>query len=95
MCENWCQRISAGGVDALVTLTLRGAEVHGLRHWAHALRVAGLDLEVVGGVQGQLLDLVGQSVSNHRLDHPVVDLGVNVRAVVDDVACTWRRRLVS
>lgn len=88
--KNWRRNISAGGWDALFTLTLRGAEVYGLRNGAHALWVAGLDLEVVGGVQGQLLDLVSQSVSNHRLDHPVVDLGVHVRAVVDDVAWRWR-----
>lgn len=74
----------------LSRLTLRGAEVHGLRHGPHALGVAGLDLEVVGGVQRQLLDLVGQAVAHHRLDHPVVVLGVDVGAVVDDVPC--RRR---
>lgn len=61
--------------------------MHGLGHGAHALRVSGLDLEVVGGVQGQLLDLVSQTVSHHRFDHPVVDLSVHVCAVVDDVAC--------
>lgn len=68
-------------------LTLGSAEVHGLRHGPHALRVPRLDLEVVGGVQRQLLDLVSQAVSHHWLDHPVVILGVNVGAVVDDVTC--------
>lgn len=61
--------------------------MHGLRHGPHALRVPRLDLEIVGGVQRQLLDLVSQPVSHHRLDHPVVILGVDVRAVVDDVTC--------
>lgn len=61
--------------------------MHGLRHGAHALRVPRLDLEVVGGVQRQLLDLVSQAVPHHWLDHPVVILGVDVGAVVDDVTC--------
>lgn len=68
-------------------LTLRGAEVHGLRRGPHALGVARLDLEVVGGVQRQLLDLVGEPVPHHGLDHPIVILGVDVRAVVNDVTC--------
>lgn len=59
----------------------------GLGHGPHALGVAGLDLEVVGGVQRQVLDLVGQAVAHHRFNYPVVDLGVDVCAVVDDVAC--------
>lgn len=66
--------------------------MHGLRHGPHALRVARLDLEVVGGVQRQLLDLVGQAVPHHWLDHPVVILGVDVRAVVDDVTCHRKAR---
>lgn len=72
--------------DAVFQLTLRSAEVHGLGHGAHALRVSGLDLEVVGGVQSQLLDLMSQTVSHHWFDHPVVDLSVYVCAVVDNVA---------
>lgn len=76
-------------------LTLRSAEVHGLRHGAHALRVPRLDLEVVGGVQRQLLDLVSQAVSHHWLDHPVVILGVDVCAVVDDVTCARNAQIRS
>lgn len=65
--------------------TFGGAELHGLGHGPHPLGVAGLDLEEVGGVQGELLDLVREPVAHHGLDDPVVDLGVDVRAVVDDV----------
>lgn len=71
-------------------LTLGRSELHGLGHGAHALGVARLDLEVVDGVQRQVLDLVRQPVSHHWFDHPVVDLGVDVGAVVDDV--TYERR---
>ena len=69
--------------------------MHGLRHGPHALGVARLDLEVVGGVQRQLLDLVSQAVSHHWLDHPVVILGVDVCAVVDDVTCDRKASLSS
>lgn len=69
--------------------------MHGLRHGPHALRVPRLDLEVVGGVQRQLLDLVSQAVSHHWLDHPVVILGVNVGAVVDDVTCVRKAHPLS
>lgn len=67
-------------------LTLWCAEMHSFRHGSHAFGVSGLDLEVVDGVQRQLLDLVGQPVAHDGFDHPVVDLRVDVRAVVDDVA---------
>lgn len=60
--------------------------MHGLRHGAHALWVPGLDLEVVGGVQRQLLDLVGQAVAHHWFNNPVVDLSIYIRTVVDDIA---------
>lgn len=60
--------------------------MYGVRHGAHAFGVPGLDLEVVGRVQRELLDLVSQPVPHHRLDDPVVDLGVHVCAVVDNVA---------
>ncbi len=66
-------------------LTLWSAEMYGLRHGAHALRVSGLDLEVVGGIQRQLLDLVGQAVAHHWFNYPVVDLSVYICAVVDDI----------
>lgn len=72
--------------------TFGGAELHGLRHGPHALGVPGLDLEEVGGVQGELLDLVCEPVPHHGLDHPVVDLGVDVRAVVDDVPWAGKRQ---
>lgn len=65
--------------------TFGSAEVHSVRHRAHALGVPCLDLEVVGGVQGQLLNLVGQPVAHHRLDHPVMDLCIHIGAVVDYV----------
>lgn len=60
--------------------------MYSFRHGAHAFRVSGLDLEVVGGVQCQLLDLVSQSVAHHWFNNPVVDLGVYICAVVDDIA---------
>lgn len=61
--------------------------MYSLRHGAHAFRVSGLDLEVVGSVQRQLLDLVSQTVAHHRFNNPVVDLSVYIGAVVDNVAC--------
>lgn len=60
--------------------------MYSLRHGAHALWVSSLDLEIVGGVQGQLLDLVSQPVAHNRLNNPVMDLCVHISAVVDDVA---------
>lgn len=60
--------------------------MYGIRQGAHALWGSGLDLEVVGGVQRQLLDLVGQAVAHHWLNNPVVDLSVHICTVVDDVA---------
>lgn len=65
--------------------------MYGLRHRAHALRVAGLDLEVVGGVQCQLLDLVGQTVTYHRFNHPVVDFSVYICTVVNDITYSRER----
>lgn len=65
--------------------------MYSLRHGAHALRVSGLDLEVVGGVQRQLLDLVGQAVAHNWFNNPVVDLCVYICTVVDDVAYSTER----
>lgn len=67
--------------------------MHSLGHRPHPLGVASLDLEVVGGVQRQLLDLVGQPVAHYGFDHPVVDLCVYVRAVVDDITYSRHRAL--
>lgn len=66
------------------------AELGCLRHGPHALGVASLDFKVVRRVKGQLLDLMGESVPHHRLNHPVVYLSVDVSAVVDNVS--WERR---
>lgn len=66
--------------------TFRSAEMDRLRHGAHALGVASLNLEVVCGVERQFLDLVRESVPHHRLNDPVMDLRIHVRAVVDNVA---------
>lgn len=66
--------------------TFKSAELDCVRHGSHAFGVASLDFEVVCCVKGQLLDLVSESVPHHRLNHPVVYLGIDISAVVDDVA---------
>lgn len=66
-------------------ITFRSAELRCLRHGSHSLGVTGLDLEIVGGVKGQLLNLVCQPVSNHRLDDPIMNLCVYISTVVNDV----------
>lgn len=68
------------------TCTFMSAELDRFRHGPHALGVASLDFKVVRRVKGQLLDLVGESVPHHRLNHPVMYLGIDFSAVVDNVA---------
>lgn len=74
--------------------TFMSAELGGLRHGPHAFGVACLDFEVVRCVEGQLLDLMGESVPHHRLDHPVVYLSIDISAVVDNVPCNMKQRRV-
>lgn len=76
-----------GNEKADIYPTLGCSELNRLGHGAHPLGVAGLDFEVIRGIEGQLLDLVGQSVSHHRFNNPVVYFGVHIRAVVNDVSC--------
>lgn len=78
--------MSASKGIRLHTYTFKRAELDCVGHGPHALGVASLDFKVVCCVKGQLLDLMGESVPHHRLNHPVVYLSIDVSAVVDDVA---------
>lgn len=70
--------------------TFRSAELDSIRHGTHPFRVTCLDLEVVGGIKGQLLNLMGQPVPHYWFNDPVMNLCIHISAVVNDV--TWKGR---